>query len=429
MVITLMTATVHVEPGWAVGTVTPADPAIDRDVLLDARGQPWIPGSSIAGSLRAHLAAASPAADIRLMGSRPPASQAESAVSAVSPLWVLGAVFTPDELSPGSAAVALETVGQTAIDRVRGAAAPGSLRFSRLAARGGDLAVYLRHDPAEHPLSEADLQLIAGWRPAIGRDRSRGSGRARLIELRYGTVNPATPDGVATWLEYDGPQLFGAVAQHVINGPPDIPPWLEAEFEIIDGLLIGSSLAEGAATTRKRNGRPLVPGSAWKGLIRSRTEFIIRSRYGENAACRQQAGCGTCVVCAVFGHQGQRGLLAFRDSYIEHAEHTDDGQPETARTHVGIDRVTGGSRDALLFQTAPLPAGHLRLRIDSLGPVEPWVRNTIAHVLRDVSDGLIGVGSRSTRGLGTLRRAGQPGDPEPVVIPQLEHSPAPEPAS
>ena len=95
-------------------------------------------------------------------------------------------------------------------------------------------------------------------------------------------------------------------------------------------------------------------------------------------------------------------------------------EPEPARTHVGIDRVTGGSRDALLFQTAPLISGQLQLRIDALGPVEPWVRNTIWHVLRDISDGLIGVGSRSTRGLGTLRLTDPPSDLDPVVIPQLE---------
>src|ERR1700735_2332510 len=95
MPITLMTATIAVEPAWAVGSVVVGDPAIDRDILLDAAGRPWIPGSSIAGSLRAHLAAADPPADISLMGSRPPGNRAESADSRVSPLWIVGAVFEP----------------------------------------------------------------------------------------------------------------------------------------------------------------------------------------------------------------------------------------------------------------------------------------------------------------------------------------------
>jgi CRISPR/Cas system CSM-associated protein Csm3 (group 7 of RAMP superfamily) len=416
-----MTATVSIEPGWAVGTVSEPNPAIDRDVLLDASGRPWIPGSSIAGSLRAHLAAAEPPADIRLMGSRPPASQAESASSTVSPLWVLGAVFTPGDAGGDAPGDALETIGQTAIDRHRGAASPGSLRFSRLAAVGGTLTAYLRHDMSGGSLSEADLKLIARWRPAIGRDRTRGGGRAQLIELRHGTVDPATPEGAAIWLSHGGSELFDAVATHLIAGPEESEPWLTASFEIVDGLLIGSSLPERIAGSRRRNGRFLVPGSAWKGVIRSRAEYIIRSRYGNDAACqRQEDRCG-CPACAVFGHQGQRGALAFRDSYIE-----DAAKADPARTHVGIDRVTGGSRDAQLFTTAPLVSGRLELRIDALRDTEPWVRNVIQHVLRDISDGLIGVGSRSSRGLGGLRRTDGADDPEPVVIPQLEQPADPE---
>jgi len=124
----------------------------------------------------------------------------------------------------------------------------------------------------------------------------------------------------------------------------------------------------------------------------------------------------------VFGHPGQRGLLAFRDSYIEKPAY----YPK--RTQVGIDRVTGGSREALLFTTEALADGNvLQLQIDALGEIPPWVGDAIRHVLRDISDGLIGVGSRTTRGLGTLELLGPPADPVPVVVPELETT-QPEPA-
>lgn len=194
----------------------------------------------------------------------------------------------------------------------------------------------------------------------------------------------------------------------------DDQPWLEAEFEIVDGLLAGDSQTGPLASPRTRQGRPLIPGSGWKGIIRSRVEFILRSRYGENAACDTQAGCGQCAACAVFGHQGQRGALAFRDSYIE------DWRQEPKRTHVGIDRVTSSSRDALLFGTMPVTAGRLRLQIDELRLTSTWARNAIRHVLRDIDDGLIGVGSRTTRGFGTLRLRKPLDDLEAVVVEHLE---------
>ena len=418
MTITLMVATVNVEPGWAVGALAVDDPAIDRDILLDAGGRPWVPGSALAGSLRAHLSQASPPADERLMGSRPPRNQAEAAASVVSPLWIVGSVFTPDRVDarPGEPAAA-EITGQTAIDSERGAAAAGPLRFSRLAADGGTLTVYLRHDPGRDPLTDDDLRLIAGWQPAIGRDRTKGCGRAALTRLRHGPVDPAAPDGASTWLSHSGPDLFEAVAtRDVPCSGAEGKAWLEAGFAIVDGLLTADGLPGTVAQSRRRGGRPLIAGSTWKGIIRSRAEYIIRSRYGEQAACQDLVGCGTCVACGIFGHQGQRGRLAFRDSYIEDVPDT----PAPPRTHVGIDRVSGGARDALLFQTQPVTAGRLHLRIDTLGDVAPWARNLIWHVLRDIDDSLMGVGSRTTRGLGTLRLTSQPEEPQPVRVPALE---------
>jgi CRISPR/Cas system CSM-associated protein Csm3 (group 7 of RAMP superfamily) len=404
------------------------DAAIDRDILLDATGRPWVPGSSLAGSLRAHLAAADPPADVRIMGSRPPRNQAEAAASAASPLWIAGVVFTPvtPDGHDGTGDGLLETTGQTAIDRKRRAARTGSLRISRLAARGGHLTIYMRHQSGD-PLTPDDLALIAAWRPAIGRDRTAGSGRARLIEIRHGTIDPTTPGGARTWLTCGGQQLFEAVATTVISCDSADQPWLEATFEITDGLLVGDRRAGRVTTARKRNGRPLIPGSAWKGIFRSRIEYIIRSRYGEAAICDSHADSGNCPACAVFGHQGQRGALAFRDSYIDIAKLA----PDVKRTHVGIDRVTGGARDALLYETAPIPDGTVSLRIDQLAPVPCWVRNAIWHVIRDLDDGLIGLGARTTTGLGTLHLTAPPGALdalEPVVVNDLEPVPAPEPS-
>jgi CRISPR/Cas system CSM-associated protein Csm3 (group 7 of RAMP superfamily) len=414
MVITLLIATIKVESGWAVGTVPLTHPNIDRDILLDGHGIPWVPGSAIAGSMRAHLATAEPGAEIRLMGSPPAADE-----GAASPLWVVGCVFAPAETGPQ-----LEITGQTAIDRRRAAAAAKALRFSRSSASGGTLTVYLRHDPApgDLPLSDRDLALIASWQPAVGRDRTTGGGRATLTSLRHGTVDPATPAGARKWLTCSGPGLFDAVATEAINGREPGGPWREYRLEIRDGLLVGDGQPGKVARTRQRLGHPIIPGTAWKGIIRSRAEFIIRSRYGESAACQQQTGCGECVTCGVFGHQGQRGLLAFRDSVI------DPAQPGSERTQVAIDRVSGGSTDKLLFTTQPLTGGQLRLQIDNLGDLPPWVPIVIDHVLRDLDDGLIGVGSRVTRGLGTLRLLDPIDPPGPVTVPGLEPAAAPEPA-
>ena len=267
MTITLMIATIDLEPGWAVGTVPLSDPTIDRELLLDTQGRPWVPGSTLAGSLRAHLAAAQPPADTRLMGSRPPHNQADAASSTVSPLWIAGCFFTPQAAgSPDDRAAEVETTGQTAIDRARGSALAGSLRFSRLVTDGGTLTVYLRHDaPAGQALTTGDLNLIAGWRPAIGRDRTKGSGRAALAIIRHGTIDPATTEGARTWLSHSGIGLFEAVATQNMSCDPDGEPWLQERFEIEDGFLTSDGLPSRVARTRHRLGQPLIPGRRGRG--------------------------------------------------------------------------------------------------------------------------------------------------------------------
>jgi CRISPR/Cas system CSM-associated protein Csm3 (group 7 of RAMP superfamily) len=407
--ITLMAFDIELAPGWGVGTVTVDDPVVDRDLLLDAAGQPWVPGSALAGSLRAHLREVDEAdgtdLETRLMGSRPPAGRHEKTTA--SRLWLLGSRFRP-----GGTGLETEVAGQTAIDRVRSAAAATSLRHSRTVSSGGTLTAYAR---CEGDLSAEELAVLARWRPAVGRGRSTGGGVARLDRLRHGTVDPADPAGRMIWLTNTGPDLVDAVATASLRGSPADQAWLSVELSIEDALLVGDPRPTGPARPRLRNGHPVVPGTAWKGLFRSRVEYILRSRYGQTAVCAN--GCGGCVTCDLFGHQGARGRLAFRDSPVE----ASTIPPE--RTQVGIDRVTGGAHDRLLFPTRPVTQGRLRLRVDTLAPVDGWVRPALLHVLRDLHDRLIGLGSRVTRGMGTVRLTDPDTDLaglQPVRVPSLE---------
>ncbi|MDT5024985.1 MAG: hypothetical protein QOE61_1411 [Micromonosporaceae bacterium] len=408
--ITLIAVDIDVEEGWAVGDVPLDDPAIDRDLLVDAKGAAWVPGSSLAGSLRAHLSNVDAlwhtGLESGLMGGRPPQERGEE--TDASRLWFLGTSFAAHD-----GAVDTEVVGQTAIDRHRGAATANTLRYSRSVATAGRITAYLRLDGR---LDDQAQQALAAWQPHIGRDRTTGAGRAHLGQLRHGEIDPSTPEGMRTWLTHTGADLIEAVATHTVTPPAPPGPWYSVELSIVDGLLVGDPRPTGPARPRQRNGRSLVPGSAWKGIFRSRVEFILRSLYGPDAVCHTTTGCGACVTCDVFGHQGHRGRLAFADSLVQP---TDPTGPAQIRTHVGIDRVTGGARDSLLYQTVPITHGQLTLRIDQLAPVEHWVRNAITHVLRDLHDGLIGVGSRVTRGLGTVRVASEVEPLEPVHVPQL----------
>jgi len=420
--ITFMIAEIAVEAGWAVGAVPAGDDVLDRDLLLDLDGLPWAPGSTLAGSLRAHVADRDPELETALFGSRPPAGARQDAELDPSPLWLLGTTFTPSGTtstsSPGPDCDGglFETVGQTAIDRRRGAARPTMLRTSRNCGVGGLITVYLRHTGV---LDDRALRAIASWRPAVGRGRTTGGGRAELRTLRVGQIDPGTSEGLRTWLRHSGPELVRAVATRdvPVTGATTPPRRREMTLEIEDTLLVGQTRLSGPATPRRRRDGHLVPGTAWKGLFRSRVEYILRSRYPDAAiVCDAGLDCPErdtdCPACVIFGNQRRRGLLAFGDSTIV------DPIVPPARTHVAIDRVTGGARDKLLFQTQPITRGRVTLCIDALGETGDWVWLLLDHVLRDLYDGLIGAGSRANRGMGTLRLVGTVPTPGPVVVPE-----------
>ncbi|MBO3752845.1 hypothetical protein J5X84_42925 [Streptosporangiaceae bacterium NEAU-GS5] len=392
MIITLIKAVISVDAGWAVGAADRGIGDVDKDLLTDDQGRPWIPATSLAGSLRAHLA--EHGIDEDLMGSRSAAPELLA-----SKLWLLGTQI-PEP-------VTTEVVAATAIDPQRKAATPKSLRHARIVDEPAHVELYMMH---EGNVSDDHLQLLAGWRPAIGGNRTTGGGQARLQQLAYRHYDLNRDDDLRDWLTLGGPDRFTGLTDVVVPEAQD-HTIIEVRFAIVDGLHIGSGFSDlttKAALTRTRKKAPIVPGSSWKGLFRARTGYILRTVGME--ACTDQQGCRQCPLCTLFGSAANRGKLAFHDSVI-----TDPDIRQ--RTHVAIDRITGGARDQLLFAQNVLLRGQLKLKITALAAVEEWERNLLWHVIRDLDDELIGVGAGTQRGQGTLRVTSALTAPQPVAAP------------
>jgi CRISPR/Cas system CSM-associated protein Csm3 (group 7 of RAMP superfamily) len=73
------------------------------------------------------------------------------------------------------------------------------------------------------------------------------------------------------------------------------------------------------------------------------------------------------------------------------------------RTHVALDRVTGGARDRLLYAQQVVVAGHFRLCVQSLCSLTEVEVALLRACVADLHDGLVGLGAATTRGLGTVR--------------------------
>jgi CRISPR/Cas system CSM-associated protein Csm3 (group 7 of RAMP superfamily) len=154
------------------------------------------------------------------------------------------------------------------------------------------------------------------------------------------------------------------------------------------------------------SGELVMPGSGIKGILRSRSEYILRSV--QVRVCDDQK-CGSCWPCQVFGHgggdgdssaaAGKRAKVRFVDAHIHDAI-------ATRRTNVAIDRFTGGARAGALYAREAVQTGSFTLLVEPLGGMGPVLRREVQAVLRlvfeDLNDGIIGMGNGTARGYGSV---------------------------
>ncbi|SHJ47099.1 CRISPR/Cas system CSM-associated protein Csm3, group 7 of RAMP superfamily [Tessaracoccus bendigoensis DSM 12906] len=425
--ITLLRVEIELLQPWAVGGVADLNDTIDLPVQRDPRSEPslpYVPSTSLIGALRRHLEPNLGDDCVKWLGPLPvPHEQSTgSVVRTASRLRALGT-----RVVAGQQIVAF---GSTQIDPKRRAAAGGTLRTEQRVealTRADEgrpaptLAWYLQHD------GEADsalLDCLEKWQPYVGRRRSSGHGRARVSRVVAFTVDLTNPDGLTWWLEGRHGWLEGCG-----NPPRDVtvverhgaalagPAWHKSfDWKVVEPVHIGANKGEttGAPAstdgskaapglTRKASNAPVIPGTTWKGLFRHRIDAILRLCGATDEECTSVSG-------RLFGRSGQsrarttghRGCLRFLDAALT----TPDGRKPArlvVRTHVAIDRISGGAHEGLLFAVEAVDEGARAVGViesDTLLP--PEVENLLHHVVRDIHDGFLGVGAGTTRGYGRL---------------------------
>ena len=400
------------------------DTAVDMAVLRDPKdGVPLLPGTSLAGALRGHLA------DV-LGGYR---SEEHPDVAALfgaarrddqgsqSPLIVFDSLGTlPDGLPA-------EIRDGVAIDPISGTA-EAHKKFDMEMLPAGTVFPLRVDLIIEDAASESTLlRLISGTLAgltegdiSLGMRRSRGLGAVTVQNWKAQRFDLTTQAGWLEWLTTDHlnpiPSDLQAheSPQQAIRStfpamvPEEIPDKrervrIDLTLKSAGDLLVrspGSDPTAPDAVHLHSSGRPVLPGTGLAGALRSQALRISR-------LVRDAAGDGDVWVDRLFGASCKDDLnresedrrtsaskLRISEAFIENST-------PRCQTRIAIDRFTGGVAQGALFYEQVQAGGQLDVRLELRNPTDAET-GLLLLLLKDLLVGDIPVGGAASVGRGIL---------------------------
>ena len=386
----------------------------DSPLLRDGTGDPYLPGSSVRGVLRDWC-------------------EREAPRLGVAPEEIR-ALFGPDRgdtvddrqgrltvYDTALKSTAPEVVDHVAIDRRTGAALRAA-KFDQevVFSPSGTLRVHYEGDSEDDGelllLQEIAAALQEGIL-AFGGKTGWGQGWASVEVVRWARLDRSRPASLSEYLrgrlgppsavaaEKWQPSPAARVARAPRHGEPPPRSWLRLDLALrFEGplLVAGPDRQPEAAHSAEAmpftvpnpddpDGRPILPGSSLRGVLHaagSRLTSTLGTPELEDPAA------------SLFGTTERAGLLRVGDGSLEGDAH------RVKLDHVAIDRFTGFAALGKLFDAVGL--GSPEFRVDLLvrwradEPPEQRAVALLLFLLRDAGEGLLWVGSRTTRGYGHL---------------------------
>jgi CRISPR/Cas system CSM-associated protein Csm3 (group 7 of RAMP superfamily) len=270
---------------------TGADADVDMALAIDGSGVVYIPGSGLAGALRAFMTQRTKDSALlqHLWGFQETKQSGKGNASTI---------FIDDAPVNMSDAMTIETRDGVGINRRTGSAAVHAKYDRAVLPKGTTLPLHMMLEMTEHDSASVDMQVgllrdllraLEAGDIRLGAAKTRGLGRVKL----QGTCVPEqqildTPDGMLAALAgrweplTDDPTIILEARPRLIANitwQPQGPLMVKAAFE---GIAIDMLPMVSAIDQQKRLAF-VVPGSSIKGALRAQAERIIRTLTGKRA--------------------------------------------------------------------------------------------------------------------------------------------------
>ena len=395
----------------------------DMCLLKDAKGNPFIPGASIAGAARSYLARKrmrwdnyshpdgikkEPTVLRRLFGG----ADADDTMSA---LIVADAKCVSEEITSirDGVRVSMES----------GSAVEGAKFDVEVLERGTEFLLnfecIIRKGDDNAELTDLFLGLLYGFQKGdiqLGARTRRGYGRGKIDSWKVYDLQMDNPQHVLAWLQ-DKPESQNQSHLKPRQLLSDQRKYfrIEADFQLRTSLLIRSSsgdIKDPDMVHLHSNEKPVIPGTSFAGAFRQRAALIANAIGWEKHEKKDED-----LVCEMFGpihNQGEKReetkqseLWASRVTIEERL--VENVKPQW-QDRVAIDRFTGGSLQSALFNEKPVypclikpePVTNVRFRLTLEEPEKAEI-GLLLLTLRDFWYGHAALGGETSNGRGTLQ--------------------------
>lgn len=278
-------------------------------------------------------------------------------------------------------------------------------------------AAYLKEMVSESEEEKAKLEeafetCLSAWAAGeicLGGRKGSGSGRISLKQVSKRSFDLRKPEDREAWQKEED-ALTENEAEDIKEAILEKASSSRVAYQITatcvtDGELLVKGIAGDVGgedlngeNIKNAAGKDIIPGTSWKGVLRSRAESIAEYLDLDGFA-QEMFGCKSQK-----GGKGRSGQVWVEDSVVEDlvVKKTGKGN-QPVRTRIAIDKFTGGVRYGAMVRDKPV-SGELTLSLTiRKNPEADSQCAMLLFILRDLDAGLISVGGTGAAGRGYLR--------------------------
>lgn len=393
------------------------DQMSDADVMVDAAGTPFIPGTSFAGVMRHY------ACSLQKQGTLGDDGFVNRWFGYIKKYVDEGGqslVRVHDAFAASGATVSTRDGVRLSANKT---AIPQGKFDYQVVDAGVEFGLRMEfcYDPqtqkkeAEALLS-ALLRGICAGEIMVGGKTSRGFGKLDVHDVLVLDLDLSNVEDVRRYIDFDweksefapyGDKSGEEESASLFEEPVVVNLKVVSSLMIRDYATVERSGYEqklvDAQTLEGPDGCPIVPGTTWAGAFRHHMERILDNsgydvRVGRDGAAKE-------FLSRVFGNvDGGRGIA----SKIEFGESKLIGSSTINLTRTAIDRFTGGAADEKLFTNRLAFGGTTTLSVRWRKDIDEADKMLLASLVNvcvdDLCDGTLAVGGMTATGLGMFRR-------------------------